>query len=141
MAWAAGKLEELRASDLRVQVLLSHMESIAIRNPTRCEKIVAKAIDFVRRSGGIFGGEGGKMRLVKLLPRWLTPRVEIEPYDPPQDDPPQGDVAENEASGFRGPNPPADLQEARRAAKERYQLMQGVEARGRCASALHPQEH
>lgn len=63
------------------------------------------------------------MRLVKLLPRWLTPRVEIEPYDPPQDDPPQGDVAENEASGFRGPNPPAHLQEARRAAKERYQFI------------------
>jgi hypothetical protein len=63
------------------------------------------------------------MRLVKLLPRWFTPRVESEPYDRPQDDPPQGDVAENEASGFRGPNPPADLQEARRSAKERYQLI------------------
>jgi hypothetical protein len=63
------------------------------------------------------------MRLVKLLPRWLTPRVEIEPYDPPQDDPPQGDVAENEASGVGEPDPPADLQEARRAAKERYQLI------------------
>jgi hypothetical protein len=63
------------------------------------------------------------MRSVKFLPRWLTPRVESEPYDPPQDDPPQGEVAENEASGFRGPNPPTDLQEARRAAKKRYQLV------------------
>ncbi|MFZ0853583.1 MAG: hypothetical protein WAO08_30855, partial [Hyphomicrobiaceae bacterium] len=63
------------------------------------------------------------MRLVRLLPRWLTPRVESEPYEPPQDDPTQGDVAENEAAGFRGPNPPAVLQEARRAAKERYQLI------------------
>jgi hypothetical protein len=63
------------------------------------------------------------MRLVELLPRWLTPRVESEPYDPPQDDSPQGDVAEIEASSFRGPKPPADLQEARRAAKERYQLI------------------
>jgi len=63
------------------------------------------------------------MRLVKLLPRWLTPPVESEPYDPPQDDPPEGDVAEDQAPGFRGPKPPADLQEARRAAKERYQLI------------------
>ena len=63
------------------------------------------------------------MRLVKLLPRWLTPRVESEPYEPPQDDTTQGDVAEIETPGFRGPNPPADLQEARRAAKERYQLI------------------
>ena len=38
------------------------------------------------------------MRLVKLLPRWLTPRVEREHYEPPQDDPTQGDVAENEAA-------------------------------------------
>jgi hypothetical protein len=58
-AAAAGKLEELRASDLRAQVLLSHVESDAIRNPThRAKNIVAKAIDFVRRSGGISGGEG-----------------------------------------------------------------------------------
>jgi hypothetical protein len=63
------------------------------------------------------------MRLVKLLPGWLTSRVESEPYDPPEDDPPQGDVAKNEAPDFRGPNPPPDLQEARRAAKERYQLI------------------
>ena len=66
---------------------------------------------------------GWQVAFSKLLPRCLTPRVESEPYDPPQDDPPQGDVAEDEASGFRGPNPPTDLQEARRAAKERYQLM------------------
>ena len=32
------------------------------------------------------------MRLAKLLPRRLTSRVEGEPYEPPQDDPPQGDV-------------------------------------------------
>lgn len=63
------------------------------------------------------------MRLVNLLPRWLTPRVESQPYDPPQDDPTQGHVAENEPSAFREPNPPADLQEARPAAKERYQLI------------------
>jgi hypothetical protein len=63
------------------------------------------------------------MRLVKLLPRWLISRVESEPYDPPQDDPSLGDVPENEASGLRGPNPPADLQVARRAAKERYRLI------------------
>jgi hypothetical protein len=63
------------------------------------------------------------MRLGKFLSRWITPRLESEPYDPPPDDPPQGEVAENEASGFRGLNPPADLQEARRAAKERYQLI------------------
>jgi hypothetical protein len=44
------------------------------------------------------------MRLVKLLPRWLTPRVESEPYDPPQDDPPQGDVAENGAGRPATPN-------------------------------------
>jgi hypothetical protein len=28
-------------------------------------------------------GQVGKMRLFNLLPPWLTPRVESEPYDPP----------------------------------------------------------
>ena len=59
MAWAAGKLEELRASDLRVQVLPSHMEKYRDPKSNPLRKIVAKAIDFVGRSGGIFGGEGG----------------------------------------------------------------------------------
>jgi hypothetical protein len=59
------------------------------------------------------------MRLAKLLPRWITPQVESEPYEPPQDDPPQTDVAADEACG----SPPVDLKEARRAAKERYKLI------------------
>jgi hypothetical protein len=56
--------------------------------------------------------------------------VEGELYDPPQDDPPQGDVPENEASGSA--DPPADLQEARRAAKERYQLVAEALKREAC---------
>src|SRR5262245_56256539 len=82
--------------------------------------MIGKGIDFVRGSGGTWAG--CKMDLVKLLPRWLTPRVKSEPYNPPQDQI-QGDVEEDEASGFRGPNPRGDLQEARRAAKERYRLI------------------
>jgi hypothetical protein len=62
------------------------------------------------------------MRLAKLLPRWTTPRVVSEPYDPPQDDTSQAEAAEDASSGPRGRNPAVDLQEARRAAKERYQL-------------------
>ena len=49
--------------------LLSHVESVAIRDPTHCARnIVGKAIDLVRCSVEFFGG-GCKMRLVKLLPR------------------------------------------------------------------------
>jgi Caspase domain len=70
----AGKFEELRA--IFVHRSFSHTWKVSrseIR-PTVPIMSVGKAIDFVRRSCGVFGGEGGKMRLVKLLPRWLSPR-------------------------------------------------------------------
>ena len=76
MAWAAGKLEELRASDLRVQVLPSHMEKYRDPKSNPLRKIVAKAIDFVRRSGGIFGGEGGGLFHVAAERTLVCPMAE-----------------------------------------------------------------
>jgi hypothetical protein len=64
----------------------SRVESIAIRNPTHCaNRVFGTATGFIRRRS--LGGEGGAMRIVKFLPRWIIPHVESEQYEPPPEDP------------------------------------------------------
>jgi hypothetical protein len=75
------------------------------------------------------------MRLVKLLLK-RPARPESEPYNPPEAD---EDASTNEAFGPRDLSLRADLQEARRAAKERYQLI--AEALKREASVRRHYTH
>jgi hypothetical protein len=61
------------------------------------------------------------MRLASFFSRLTAPPIENEPYEPPQDL--SQDVTTDEPSGSRGRDLPFALQEARRAARDRYQLI------------------